>query len=219
MEELLARYLDGELNEDEAGALIRAAEEDPAVAAQLRDYETMLEASEELRQLAAPSGFADRVMDRIERRRTGTTRRFATLWPAAAALLLGLALGYLFAPEDLTHLERAQAGPPPAVVFSTVSPAPIQPGVQNFQAVRLTYAPTRPEIDRVSVAGSFNSWDPASAPMVKDGDVWTILLVLPAGTYEYMVIEDGERWITDPSAPRTRDDGFGGSNGLLELRS
>ena len=31
MEELLARYLDGELNEDEAGALIRAAEEDPDV--------------------------------------------------------------------------------------------------------------------------------------------------------------------------------------------
>jgi len=219
MEELLARYLDGELNEDEAGALIRAAEEDPAVAAKLREYETILEASEELGQLTAPSGFADRVMDRIERRQTGTARRFATLWPAAAALLLGLALGYLSAPKDLTHLERAQAGPPPAVVFSTVSPAPVQPGVQNFQAVKLTYTPTRPEIDRVSVAGSFNGWDPASAPMVKDGDAWTILLVLPAGTYEYMVIEDGEHWVTDPSAPQTRDDGFGGTNGLLELRS
>jgi hypothetical protein len=34
-----------------------------------------------------------------------------------------------------------------------------------------------------------------------------------------MVIEDGEHWLTDPSAPETRDDGFGGINGLLELRS
>lgn len=219
MEELLARYLDGELNEDEAGALIRAAEEDPAVAAELREYETLLLASEEMGRMTAPSGLTDRVMGRIEPRRTGTVRRLGTLWPAAAALLLGLTLGYVSAPKDLTHLERAQAGSPPAVVFSTVSPAPIQPGVQNFQAVRLTYTPTRPEIGQVSVAGSFNGWDPVSAQMTKDGDVWTILLVLPAGTYEYMVIEDGERWITDPSAPRTRDDGFGGTNGLLELRS
>jgi anti-sigma factor RsiW len=219
MEELLARYLDGELTEDEAGALIRAAEDDPAVAAQLRDYETMLEASEGLSRPTVPVGFTARVMDRIEPRQAGAPPRFATLWPAAAALALGLALGYLFAPQDLTHLERAQAGPPPAVVFSTVSPASVQPRVHNFQAVRLTYTPTRSGIDRVSVAGSFNDWDPTSAPMVRDGDVWTLLLILPAGTYEYMVIEDGERWVTDPSAPRTRDDGFGGTNGLLELRS
>lgn len=219
MEELLARYLDGELNEDEAGALIRAAKEDPAVAAEMRDYEALLEASETMGRLAAPAGFADRVMDRIEPRRAESARRFSALWPAAAALFLGLALGYMAAPNDLTHLDRAQAGSSPTVVFPTVSSAPIQPGVQNFQAVRLTYAPTLPEIDRVSVAGSFNGWDPASAPMVKDGDVWTILLVLPPGAYEYMVIEDGERWVTDPSAPGTRDDGFGGTNGLLELRS
>jgi len=219
MEELLARYLDGELNEDEAGALIRAAKEDPAVATEMREYEALLEASEAMGRLAAPAGFADRVMDRIEPRRTDTARRYSALWPAAAALFLGLALGYMAAPNDLTHLDRAQAGSSPTVVFPTVSSAPIQPGVQNFQAVRLTYTPTGPEIDRVSVAGSFNGWDPASAPMVKDGDVWTILLVLPAGTYEYMVIEDGEHWVTDPSAPGTRDDGFGGTNGLLELRS
>jgi hypothetical protein len=207
------------MSEDEAGALIRAAKEDPAVAAEMRDYEAILESSEELGRMTAPAGFADRVMDKIEPRRSGVGRRFVTLWPAAAALVLGLAFGYLAAPEELPHLERAQAGSPPTVVFPTVSPAPIQPGVQSFQAVRLTYTPTRPDTDQVSVAGSFNGWDPASVPMSKDGEVWTILLVLPPGTYEYMVIEDGEHWVTDPSAPQTRDDGFGGTNGLLELRS
>jgi hypothetical protein len=219
MEELLARYLDGELSEDEAGALIRAVEEDPTVAAEMREYEAILQASEEMGRLTAPAGLADRVMEKIEPRRRSTSPRLASFWPAAAALILGLTLGYLATPDELTHLERAQAGSSPTVVFPTVSSAPIQPGVQSFQAVRLTYTPTSPEIDRVSVAGSFNGWDPASAQMSKDGDVWTILLVLPPGTYEYMVIEDGERWVTDPSAPRTRDDGFGGTNGLLELRS
>jgi hypothetical protein len=31
-----------------------------------------------------------------------------------------------------------------------------------------------------------------------------------------MFLVDG-RWVTDPSAPATLDDGFGGKNGLLEL--
>jgi hypothetical protein len=219
MDELLARYLDGELNEDEAAALIRAAEEDPAVAAALRDYETILEASDELARAGAPLGFSDRVMREIERRHGRPERSARYLWPAAAALLLGLGLGYLAAPKNPTHLERAQAGTPPAVVFPTVSPAPSQPGVQSLRAVRLNYVPTRPGVDQVTVAGSFNGWDPATAPMSREGETWTILLVLPPGTYEYMVIEDGERWVTDPSAQGTRDDGFGGVNGLLELRS
>jgi len=219
MEDLLARYLDGDLNEEEADALIRAAKEDPAVAADLRDYETILGASGEMRRLHAPTGLADRVMKQIDRDRTGAFRRFGILWPAAAALLLGLAVGYLAAPTNVVQLERAQAGSPPTVVFPTVSPAPVQPGVQTLQAVKLTYTPTRPGIGRVSVAGSFNGWDPTTATMSRNGDVWTILLVLPPGTYEYMVIEDGEHWVTDPSAPETRDDGFGGVNGLLELRS
>jgi hypothetical protein len=218
MEDLLARYLDGDLAEDEADALIRAADDDPLVAARLRDYETILSVSGELPRLPAPDNLADRVMKRIDRRRPDHAR-FAAFWPAAAALLLGLTAGYFAAPRDSSQLERAQTGPPPAVVFSTASPAPVQPGVQTYRAVRLTYTPTRTETDKVSVAGSFNGWDPANAPMSKHGDVWTILLVLPPGSYEYMVIEDGEHWVTDPSAPETRDDGFGGVNGLLEVRS
>ena len=88
---------------------------------------------------------------------------------------------------------------------------------------RLKITPTRNSASPHGMAGEAH---PRIVPsksersqMTRNGDVWTILLVLPAGTYEYMVIEDGERWITDPSAPRTRDDGFGGTNGLLELRS
>lgn len=219
MEDLLARYLDGELTEDEAGALIRAAEQDPRVAADLRDYETILEAGGELCRLHAPADLADRVMNRIERDRAGTSRRFGIVWPSAAALLLGLALGYLASPSRDAQPETAQAGPSPAVDFATVSPAPVRPGLKTLRAVRLSYTATRPEATSVSVAGSFNGWDPASAPMSKDGDVWTILLVLPPGTHEYMLIEDGEHWVTDPSAPRTREDGFGGVNGVLELRS
>lgn len=218
MEELLARYLDGDLNEEEAELLIRASKDDPAVAADLREYESLLEAGANLDRLQAPGDLADRVMNAVHRPRSRRSRHLRALWPAAAALLLGMGLGHLAIPNG-PDPERAQANYSPAVVFPTVSPAPAQPGVQTFQLVKLTYSPTRPDIERVSVAGSFNGWDPSVAPMSKSGEVWTVLLVLPPGAYEYMVVEDGERWVTDPSAPETRDDGFGGINGLLDLRS
>jgi hypothetical protein len=32
-----------------------------------------------------------------------------------------------------------------------------------------------------------------------------------------MFIEDDTRWVTDPRAPLTRDDGFGGRNAVLDV--
>jgi hypothetical protein len=32
-----------------------------------------------------------------------------------------------------------------------------------------------------------------------------------------MFIEDGQRWVTDPLAAQTRDDGFGRENAVLDL--
>ena len=47
--------------------------------------------------------------------------------------------------------------------------------------------------------------------------VFPLNLVLPPDSYEYMFVEDGERWVTDPLAPQTRDDGFGRMNAVLDL--
>jgi hypothetical protein len=53
--------------------------------------------------------------------------------------------------------------------------------------------------------------------MERTGDVWTAQLVLPPGTYEYMFVENGENWVTDPLALQTRDDGFGRKNAVLDV--
>jgi len=47
--------------------------------------------------------------------------------------------------------------------------------------------------------------------------VWSTIVVLAPGSYEYMFIENGERWVTDPLAARTRDDGFGSKNAVLDV--
>jgi hypothetical protein len=72
----------------------------------------------------------------------------------------------------------------------------------------------------VSVVGSFNDWRPGSISL-EDPDhdgVWRAVVVLPAGTHEYMLVVDGERWIADPLAGRYVEDDFGRENSVLIVR-
>lgn len=75
-----------------------------------------------------------------------------------------------------------------------------------------------PDAATVSVAGSWNDWETAAAPMQRaaDGTFFTVVH-LPRGRHEYMFVVDGEEWVTDPTALLTRDDGFGRQNGLIEI--
>ena len=74
-----------------------------------------------------------------------------------------------------------------------------------------------PRVDRVNVVGDFNNWSVAADPLYdRDGvGLWTILLPLTPGRYEYKFILDGEKWIPDPGNPNNVDDGFGGLNSVV----
>jgi hypothetical protein len=221
MEDLLARYLDGDLDEAGAAELLRRSREDPTLARELREYESLLEAAERLGPERAPDGFAGRVLDAVTSehaapRRTGFSR---TMWLAAAA---GLAIGVLvggWASGLPSPVPGPGASSEPAGLALLPAPPAVEPGVEFHRAVWLVYAPSRPDVHTVAVAGSFNGWDPDATPMIRKDGRWSVLLVLPPGDHEYMIVEDGTRWVTDPFAPRTRRDGFGGVNGLLDVRS
>jgi opacity protein-like surface antigen len=74
-----------------------------------------------------------------------------------------------------------------------------------------------PNAVTVAVAGGFNDWNPDANPLRKGADGWwETRLELGPGTYEYIYIIDGE-WTTPPESKLTVDDGFGGSNGILEV--
>jgi hypothetical protein len=75
-----------------------------------------------------------------------------------------------------------------------------------------------PAAQQVTVAGTFNHWDPAATPLVRTGapGVWTATLTLPAGQHQYAFVVDGARWVPDPAAPAV-DDGFGRRNSVLAL--
>ncbi len=76
----------------------------------------------------------------------------------------------------------------------------------------------RPDASSVNVAGSFNGWSTDAAPMSDDdGDgVWTAVLAIEPGTYEYkFAIDGGTVWVADEGNPDSVPDPYGGANSVL----
>ena len=131
-----------------------------------------------------------RVMAALERRR----RRAWSPWLLVPALAIAAAL--------VLWIGRPSAlGPSAAANVVTVRFVLVAPGAQH-----------------VSLAGTFNHWDPRATPLVRSGagDLWTATLSLPPGQHQYAFVVDGTRWVPDPTAPAV-DDGFGRRNSVLTL--
>lgn len=66
----------------------------------------------------------------------------------------------------------------------------------------------------VAVAGEFNKWNQSQLLFSREGGEWVCRVQLPAGTYQYKFIVDGD-WLTDPTNPVTVHDERGITNSLL----
>jgi hypothetical protein len=87
-------------------------------------------------------------------------------------------------------------------------------GCAGVAAGTVVFRLPAPGANEVAVSGSFTGWAPQ--PMARDGDAWLIGLPLSAGTYEYVYLVDGVA-LVPPEAALTRPDGWGGTNGVLEV--
>jgi hypothetical protein len=76
---------------------------------------------------------------------------------------------------------------------------------------------------KVHVAGDFNQWAATIAagglPLQLDTatGLWSGTFAVGAGNHQYKLVLDEQTWITDPRAPSSAPDGFGGQNGLFAL--
>ncbi len=201
-EKRLRRWLDRELSDAEADAFLASLPE--AEREEARALAALVGAAARLPR-AAPSGdFAARAMARVRARRP--PRRSVWTWLRAPAL------------SPLAAL--AGAAVVAAGAFGLAAWSGAAPGVSRRAApavvARLAYR--APLAREVAVAGDFNAWKPELARMRRgQGGVWTVEIPLsPGRRYEYMFLVDG-RWVTDPTAPASVDDGFGGRNAVLDL--
>lgn len=105
---------------------------------------------------------------------------------------------------------RPWSGDGPAAVEPATALAP--------ESVYVKFILFAPAAKQVTLAGTFNRWDPGTTPLGRVGDdgVWTVTLGLPVGQHQYAFVVDGQRWVVDPAAPAV-DDGFGRKNNVVSV--
>lgn len=84
--------------------------------------------------------------------------------------------------------------------------------IYNFKFELYDY----PEAKNVFVSGNFNDWNAESLALQKRGEIWSLPIYFPDGTYAYKFVVDGH-WITDPSNPILRPDGSGNYNSYISI--
>ena len=69
----------------------------------------------------------------------------------------------------------------------------------------------------VFLVGSMNNWNTTATPMEKfDNGLWKIVLKLEPGKHSYKFMVD-DSWHLDQDNPNFVDDGYGGSNSVIEI--
>lgn len=235
MNELLKKYLDGEVGLDELDPRDRAeAEVWGRLFADLRSASSP----------SAPGTLARNVMAAIEGEAPGTAGLGGSAPDHARAGDAGdvgpggqaswsRALGWLVKPIRVPvppAVALAAAALLAVLVWPSGGPSPVRTGATVVHPASLTTAPTSSarvyvelsfkakDASSVAVAGDFTNWKPDVALQDPDGDgVWTALVPVSPGVHQYMFVVDGDRWVTDPDASRYVDDGFGHRNAVLAI--
>lgn len=102
----------------------------------------------------------------------------------------------------------------------TCTPGGCEPTACDAQT--FVYDPHGQAVHTVHVAGDFNGWAGTIAAgglaLARDANgLYVGTFTLGAGHHAYKLVLDETTWITDPRAPATAPDGFGGQNGTFEL--
>ena len=96
---------------------------------------------------------------------------------------------------------------------------PLPDAAPHTESTHVRFDRFFPDAREVSIAGSFNGWQPAAAPMQRFGTgcgQWKVDLHLKPGRYEYRFVVDGT-WTDDPFARTFVPNPFGTRNAVFVL--
>ncbi|WP_445664064.1 hypothetical protein [Fodinibius sp. AD559] len=231
-EEILRKYLDGELSGEEEGKALHIIAEDPELREMLsfeRSVQGTINKTDAYNQPEVPDGFTDRVMYNIEQAEQpepnisiaeqvkGWMQRLwmpkeihlRPVYGAAAAMTLMIAILTPF------YFNISQEVPP----ANKNTQKTIQQVADSEGQVWVRFVYIDENAQSIEVAGDFNGWEPIPLEKqeVNGEQVWTGLVSMNRGEHRYMFVKDGEKWVTDPMAPMQREDGFGNKNAVIYL--
>lgn len=82
--------------------------------------------------------------------------------------------------------------------------------------VKCSFEINLPHAKEVKLCGTFNNWEHNGFPLKKKQGIWTVILGLKPGKYEYKFLADGV-WHTDPKAEKTHNS-FGTENSVIIVK-
>lgn len=236
-DEILRRYLEGDLSPEKEREALHTIADDPEMRSLLRFEQKLSDSlagdSLSYDESVVPEGFSARVMHRIEAQETDTAvvgftdkikKWYRQLW-VPKEVQWRPAYGFVFALLVLFSLSYPLylAQTPDADSQNQENIQNLDESVQQVAAgpeeVMIRFVFIDENANSVSVAGDFSSWEPIrlSKENVNGEDVWTGLVTMSRGEHNYMFIRNGKDWVTDPLAPVQRDDGFGNKNAVIYL--
>lgn len=209
------QLVDGELDPAEMAALEAKARRDPDLAREIEDAREVVRALRSLEAPEPPADLVDRAVLRavqLRARAEEQPSRLGWLRPRTLRIRLTPTLAL----TGLTALVLI------AVWFGRASePSPSPPSTSSVQAQQalVRFVVPAEGAATVAVAGDFNDWrtDELFLEDPEGDGVFVGTLRLRPGSYAYMFVIDGERWVTDPYAVNHRDDGFGNRNAILRI--
>ncbi len=154
------------------------------------------------------------------------SRRIADLEPLPAGSsrpggplrALSAAARFLWAPRPFAVTLRPAFGIAAAAVLAALAFA----GAQRWAApaaatpVLVQFRLGSTEANRVSLVGDFTGWQARHELHELAPGVWSVVIPLPPGVYDYAFLVDGGAWRLDPLAPQVGD-GFGGANSRVTV--
>jgi len=169
-----------------------------------------------IRAEGAPGSFDDDLDDLTPAHQgiTLSTARFAAM--AAGLVGIGVLAGLSFGfGRDSQVIGQPQ-------VVAANGPSPRLPASNATDTV-MTFVFVTHDASKVSIVGDFNQWNAEATPMTRiaNSNAWTVTVPLSVGRHVYSfyaVGADGEKWLNDPNAPATPDDGFGRRNSVILVK-
>ena len=214
---LLQLYIEDALTFGEKQLVEQHLEECSACRTELKSLSATVKLIKSLPEVSTPSNFTENLMAKISReeiqiqstwmdrlKKQVTIPQLSFRFAGAAAItavFVFLAFTFLFNFPGL----------------------PGQPGQKEAVAhqVEVTFTISGINANQIAVAGDFNGWN-TSANQLEDPDgdgIWTGKMQLKPGRYEYMLVVDDGKWVTDPNAKVYADDGFGSKNAVLFINN
>lgn len=89
---------------------------------------------------------------------------------------------------------------------------------RKIKSKRVVFTVRADPSSKVSLAGSFNNWDPQGREMTdkKNAGIYTATLFLPPGTYEYKFVINGT-WCVDPECSEWVQNSLGTLNSVRRV--